>query len=397
MSCAGSPFPTGDYARRCRQIQTAMATENLDVLLLTSEAEHFYFTGFRTPFWQSSTRPWYLLIPAAGRPIAVVPTIGAALYRQCFVGAVITFDSPHPQCEGVCELADTILQCPLPHRTIGTMQGRQSYLRMTAQDHAALQETLTNTHAGLQWVDCTQMLHAQRQIKSASEIAHIATACMRVGEVFAQLPAWVQAGQTPHNIHRQFKIRCLQAGVDDVNYLVGGVGYTDVISLPSATPLAHGDLLMLDVGATVNGYYCDFCRNFAIGGCSDETLHAHETLWHATAAGIAAARPGVACAQVFTAMHAVIVAAGYADAADAQQDIGRYGHGIGIDLTETPSLCSWDTTPLAEGMTLAIEPSLWYNAGGERRLMVHEENISITATGAQLLTPRTPKEMPHIS
>ena len=55
--------------------------QGLDALLFTTEAEMRYFTGFRTLFWLSPTRPWFLVVPMTGKPIAVIPEIGAALMR----------------------------------------------------------------------------------------------------------------------------------------------------------------------------------------------------------------------------------------------------------------------------------------------------------------------------
>ena len=47
-----------------------------------------YFTGFMTPFWQSPTRPWFLVLPRSGKPVAVIPTIGVPLMGSCYVGDI---------------------------------------------------------------------------------------------------------------------------------------------------------------------------------------------------------------------------------------------------------------------------------------------------------------------
>jgi Xaa-Pro aminopeptidase len=85
------------------------------------------------------------------------------------------------------------------------------------------------------------------------------------------------------------------------------------------------------------------------------------------------------------------------DGTDAVEgdDVGRYGHGLGIQLTETPSHAAWDTTELAAGMVLTLEPSVIYTAAdGAPRMMVAEENILLTDAGAELLTRRAPREIP---
>ena len=78
-------------------------------------------------------------------------------------------------------------------------------------------------------------------------------------------------------------------------------------------------------------------------------------------------------------------------------DVGRYGHGLGIQLTEPPSHTNWDETELAAGMVLTLEPSFGYTAAdGGSRMMVAEENILVTTEGAELLTVRAPRDLPVI-
>ena len=147
---------------------------------------------------------------------------------------------------------------------------------------------------------------------------------------------------------------------------------------------------MLDTGATLKGYFCDFDRNFHLAGAhgegpNDEVKRAHETLWLATEAGLAAARPGASCADIFAAMRKVIGPDG--------GNVGRYGHGLGMQLTETPSLIEWDQTIMCEGAVMTLEPSMQVHDG---QMLVHEENIVIRDGAPQLLTRRTPRQMPTI-
>ncbi|HCI19679.1 MAG TPA: peptidase M24, partial [Alphaproteobacteria bacterium] len=74
-------------------------------------------------------------------------------------------------------------------------------------------------------------------------------------------------------------------------------------------------------------------------------------------------------------------------------DVGRYGHGLGIQLTEPPSHTDWDETDIVAGMVLTIEPSLVFD---DDRLMVAEENVLVTPDGATLLTRRAPRDLPVI-
>ena len=174
-------------------------------------------------------------------------------------------------------------------------------------------------------------------------------------------------------------------------YLAGGAdqgGYRDIISPPSNRPLQSGDILMFDTGATFDGYFCDFDRNYAVENVDDISRRAYDTLWRATEAGISAARPGISCQDLFQSMQNVI-----SEMDDQGGEVGRYGHGLGMQLTEWPSHATFDETVLEENMVITLEPSLNY---GEGRIMVHEENLVVQNGAPRLLSVRAEPEIPII-
>ena len=139
-------------------------------------------------------------------------------------------------------------------------------------------------------------------------------------------------------------------------------------------------MLIIDTGATYDGYFCDFDRNWAIGNVDAEVVRAYESVWAATEAGIASAVPGATSSDVWRAIAGVLEGAG-----SLGNSSGRFGHGLGMQLTEPPSNIEGDATVLAEGTVLTIEPAMEFSPG---RLMVHEENIVVRAGGAELLSVR---------
>ena len=78
----------------------------------------------------------------------------------------------------------------------------------------------------------------------------------------------------------------------------------------------------------------------------------------------------------------------------SEGDIGRLGHGLGMQLTEWPSHTHSDKTVLEVGMVVTIEPGMGF---GDGKTMVHEENVVIRENGAELLTRRAPAELPVIN
>ena len=71
-------------------------------------------------------------------------------------------------------------------------------------------------------------------------------------------------------------------------------------------------------------------------------------------------------------------------------DVGRLGHGLGMELTERPSNSATDATLLKPGMVITLESGMMFAPGW---LMVHEDNIAITEHGAEWLTSRAAREL----
>ncbi len=374
-------FAVSEFQARLRAAQRLMADAGIDALLLTTEPDVRYFSGFQTLFWQSPTRPWFLIIPASGKPIAIIPEIGLVLMQSTWIEDIRTWAAPKPKDDGISLLIEALGALASGHGRLGIMKGHESQLRMPLGDY----ERLIAGLSGITVVDATGLVQSLRMVKSASEIEKIAHICEIASTSFAQAQSLFCAGQPLIEVFRKFRIACLTAGADDVPYLVGGAGqggYRDVISPPSTRALKQGDILMLDTGAVFDGYFCDFDRNFALGPASDAARRTYDTLYRATDAGLSAARPGATCREVLGAMNAVIGGSG--------SDVGRMGHGLGMQLTEQPSMAAFDDTVLTEGMVVTLEPSMSF---GDGQMMVHEENLVIQNGPPRLLSDRASSQI----
>ena len=94
-------FAPDEFQARLLKAQSGMAEVGLGALLLTTEPEIRYFTGFLTRFWESPSRPWFLILPAMGDPVAVIPAIGAPLMGRTWVRDIRTWAAPDPEDDGV--------------------------------------------------------------------------------------------------------------------------------------------------------------------------------------------------------------------------------------------------------------------------------------------------------
>lgn len=381
-------FAPDEFAARTASAQALLRRAGLAGMLLMSEADVRYFTGFHTLFWQSPTRPWFVFVPARGKPIAIIPEIGANLMARTWIDDMRTWSAPAPGDDGISLLTELLAPLAQAGAGLGIMKGHETKLTMPLGDWERLLVALP----GLKIADVTGLVQGLRRVKSPDEIRKLSHICAIGSAAFARVPQIIHNGMALEDVFRQFRLEAIAQGADDVPYLVGGAdrdGYADVISPPSRRPLQDGDVLMLDTGSTWDGYFCDFDRNWAIGHATSQAEKAYDVLWRATEAGIAAARPGATCRDLFHAMAGVL-----AEIDTSGGDIGRLGHGLGMQLTEQPSIAAFETTQLVENMVLTIEPSV---SCGADKMMVHEENIVIRDGAAQLLSTRAPRELPVVT
>jgi len=378
-------FDTSEFQTRTERAQNRMAQEGLSALLLTTEPEVRYFTGYLTRFWESPTRPWFLIIPATGKPIAVIPSIGAALMAQTWVEDIRTWSAPDLSDDGVSLLADTLREVCPAGAVIGMPDGHETHARMPLADLRRLEQALDTRRLG----GDAGILRALRMVKSPAEIEKIETACAVAGRAFQRVPEIAGEGVALDEVFRRFQMLCLEEGADWVPYLAGGAeqgGYTDVISPARSSALTPGDILMLDTGLVWDGYFCDYDRNWSIGQAKPQVQEAYAILIEAANAGFDAARPGATAADLFHVMNAIL------SRSSEETGAGRLGHGLGMSLTEWPSLIPTDHTVLEPGMVLTLEPGI--AVGG--KILVHEENIVITEGAARFISPRATQELPQI-
>ncbi len=382
-------FSRAEFEQRIERACRLMNREKLDALLVTSEANMEYLSGFVTQFaWNTPTRPWYFVLTRTGKATAVIPEVGLSNWRETsWVKDIRTWLSPRPENEGLDLLKDVFGRVKRKYGQIGAELGAESRIGMPVADLLRLKRSLRP----LSMVDGFHVLRALRLVKSPAEVARIRHICQIASDTFDALPEFIQAGDNEKGLVRKFQADLLMRGADKTPYTAigsGRGGYESIIMGPTTRRLRKGDIFLIDTGARYDGYFCDFDRNYSIGKTPDKVRRIHDLLFRATDAGIKAARPGNTAADVFKAQARVLT-----DAGIQLGNVGRFGHGLGKVLTEPPSNKIGDETPLVPGMVLTIEPNALY---GDGKILVHEENLVVTEGNAKLLSRRAPREIPEI-
>ncbi|VUT03208.1 M24 family metallopeptidase [Klebsiella spallanzanii] len=376
-------FTQSEFENRTERAQRMMRECQLDAIFLTTEPNVRYFTGFLTQFWHSPTRPWFLIIPASGKPIAVIPEIGASGMAETWIDNIITWPSPRPADDGISLVASALNSLPCKYGRVGATLGIESHLRMPYNNFNQLVKTVKK-----EFVDISLQIHELRQIKSSAEIEKTREICRITNHGFSKVAEYARVGMSEREICKQFRIDMLLEGADECPYIIAGSGpdgYDSIIMGPTDRIIQEGDVLIIDTGAKRDGYFSDFDRNWAFGSASEMTKSAYRACYEATTKGFEAAKPGNTTSDIYNAMWNVLEANGALG-----NDVGRIGHGLGMELTERPSNTATDNTLLKPGMVMTLEPGMVYAPG---KSMVHEENIVITENGAEWLSTRATPEL----
>ncbi|MBT5214804.1 MAG: aminopeptidase P family protein, partial [Pelagibacteraceae bacterium] len=340
-------FAELEFEQRLIEAQKVMKSYKLDGILVTTPQNIRYFTGYDSQFWESPTRPWFVVVPASGKPIAIVPEIGESEFKKTWLDEIKSWPSPRPEDDGISLVKSTLEDLNKTYGQIGAEFGKEMTIRMPVRDLFKLKDSV-NTNI----VNGSDAIWDMRIIKTNAEIERIKFICSIASDAYNELPSKLRIGDTEREAVNKLKIDVLNRGADNVPFMPGisGVGgVSQIVCGPSDRILKNGDILFIDTGSTFDGYFCDFNRNYAFGEISSEVERVHETLWLATEAGIKAAVPGATTDEIWLAMNTIIQ-----DAGAIGNNVGRLGHGLGLQLTEPPSHRPGDNTRIVENMVLTI-------------------------------------------
>jgi methionyl aminopeptidase len=245
--------------------------------------------------------------------------------------------------------------------------------------------------------------------RSAAELEQMREAGRLVGEVLTELAAAVAPGVSTAELDALAEKRIRQAGATPA--FLGYHGYPATIcasvndevihGIPSGRRvLNEGDVVSIDVGASLNGYFGDSAVTLPVGMISEEAATLLRVTEESLFRAIEAARPGQRVSDVGHAVQAHVEAYGFSVVREF------VGHGIGQKMHEEPQVPNYGTPGhgprLAEGMVLAIEPMVnagsanvkvladgWTAVTRDGRLSAHfEHTVAVTAGEPWILTAR---------
>jgi Xaa-Pro dipeptidase len=351
---------------RFTQVQAVSEPAGLDALLVVAPPNLAYVSGFRV---QPHERLIALVVPCDGKPRLVCPSLEEEAARIALHGRAdlhVWRDEDGPGDALASALAG-----------VGVRLGiEKAHLSVANAELAAA------AAPGATFTGCDSLLAELRAVKSEEEIASIREAAAIVDRVVADLAT----AATPGTTEAELAAVCVQrlraeggeAPAFEPLILTGSRS-----ALPhghsGATALGDGDLLIVDIGVTVEGYSADITRTFVVGSEPDSRQRAVFEIVHAAKqAGVAAARVGAAAREVDAAARGVIEEAGY-----GPNFVHRTGHGLGLEVHEPPYLTATNHEPLRPGMVVTVEPGIYVEGWGGVRI---EDDVVIRDGAAEVLT-----------
>ncbi len=233
-----------------------------------------------------------------------------------------------------------------------------------------------------QYPDASDVLTGLRLKKDKAEVDAMRKAVKIAQDALKATIPLIKIGMAEREVASELVMQLLRHGsgleMPFAPIVSSGPNSANPHASPSERKLQAGDLLVVDWGATYDGYISDLTRTFAVGDVDAEYQKIHQIVRDANAAGRAAGKPGVPCADVDKAARDVIEAAGY-----GKYFTHRTGHGIGMEAHEDPYMRGDNMQLLEPGMAFTVEPGIYLTNRNGVRI---EDNVVITETGADILS-----------
>ena len=352
-----------EFEQRQRAVSEQLASHKIEALVVSSPANVRYLTGY-----------------AGSNGLMVVTPAETHFYTDPRYGAEASATIPCKVhvAKGLLILAAASTLKRKHSRRIGFEPGW-----MNVEQYGRLKKALPRE---ARLVAISGLIENQRAVKSAAELAWIRRSVIANSEAFARTLKRVRPGLRELEIaaELEFQMKALGCEKPAFDTIVAAGERT---ALPHAHPSAYqfhnNELLLIDMGATLEGYTSDMTRMAYSGTPPKRMRDLYQAVLEAQLAGLDAVRPGIAVNKVDSAARDVLKAHKL-----DKEFVHSTGHGLGLEIHETPKIGKKEKTKLRAGMVITIEPGAYLQGFGGVRI---EDTVLVTENGCEILTP-TSKE-----
>lgn len=376
---------------RIKRIQKEMALYGLDGLFTFKPQHSYYLSGFNPIIY---SMPAIVVLPVKGQPILLIPCLRDNHAREeTWVEDIRLYgkwgSKPSLAKDPLDALKIVLEEQGLSAKTLGF---EEEFLATATYE--GLKERLPKaTFKGVSALfKKVRMVKDEEEIASIRKAADIADAGMKAGlkaimqrKTEAEICAMAEATMKETRIRKYPEIETAdfggpEGGVIDALWCwcLTGPRITYACDSPRNRRAQLGELLLLQIWTTCNGYHAENERTVGLGYLGREQRKAFQAMLEAREEALRCVRPGATCADVYLAAKRAFVKAGY-----ERYLPGRIGHGLGLGAHEPPSITPNNQTILLAGMVITVEPGLLIEDFGGVR---HSDTVLVTEKGSELLT-----------
>jgi len=344
VACCAGFYADCVFADRLHRARALMATQGVDVLMLSVGADLPYFCGYEAMPLERLTM---LVVPRDDAAVLVVPRLEAPRVRERpDVFGVRPWD------EGENPVA---VVAGLVRSAAVVAVGDHMWSRFLVE--------LMGAMPGAVWRRGSDVTAPIRSVKTAEEIERLRAAGAAVDRIAGRLQRGEieLVGQTEAEVSTELGRQIVAEGHDRVNFAIvaAGANAASPHHEPGGRVIGTDEVVLCDFGGTMVGddgvgYCSDITRCVYTGEPPAEFGELYEALFEAQAAGVAAAAAGTPAQDVDRAARSTITAAGY-----GEYFIHRTGHGIGTEAHEDPYIVEGNDRPLVAGNAFSVEPGIY--------------------------------------
>lgn len=357
-------MPAHEYSSRRNRVAALLARKDLDALIVSAAANLRYLIGF-------TGSNGLLLLWGDGAVLFTDPRYEIQAAQETDCRRKIARGSLYPL------VMKTAAGKKL--RRLGFERGHLPY--------EAYEQLQAGLALGASLTPVAGLLEAERMVKSEYEIALIERSVLTNSAAFDKTIRRARPGVRESELAAEFdyQVRLLGAEKPAFDTIVAAGPRTALPhARPGANTLRHNQLLLVDVGASQEGYASDMTRMAFLGRPGAKVKRLYRAVLEAQLTAIEAVRPGVPAGQPDRAARRVLRAGKLEKAF-----VHSTGHGLGLEIHEPPRIGRREKVPLAAGMVITIEPGVYLEGFGGIRI---EDTVVVTQSGCRILTP-TPKEL----
>jgi len=351
---------------RLRKAAAGATEGDVEALIVAPSSDLVYLTGYDPmPF----ERPTLLIVRPDRDPVLLVPELERPLAAASPAGELA-------ELRGWRDAED-------PYAAAAELLPAGGTVAVTDRIWGLHVLRLQDAAPTLAWISASAVLGPLRARKDPIELDALRRAGAAADATFEEITRLPFAGRTELEVADDLKRLLVEHGHASADFAIvaSGPNAASPHHEPGERRIGPGDVVVLDFGGELDGYYSDMTRTVVVGEPPEGFGTVYGTVHAAQEAAVDEVRPGVPIQEIDRVARAVITESGF-----GERFVHRTGHGIGLEVHEPPYAVEGDETILEAGMTFSVEPGIYLP---ERFGVRIEDIVAVTHDGFERLNTST--------